>query len=418
MHRRAFLALGALLPLLPEPAAALPAAPAPAPVGGDELAAFRRKGSLRVGVAEDYVPFAAVSGGRRTGLDIELGQLAGSELGMRADFVPFKWPELSSRIDRGEFDVVASGITMRADRLFFGRFTRPYALTGAVACVRKEDAARYRQLADLDKPAVRIAVNRGGHLARVARDTFPRATLDLVDNTALFDRVTSKAADAIVSDSAEVYAAARTGLATIGPFTRDRKALYVRRDLPELARYFDQWILRHEEDGALQRLRRKWLGTAEPTGAKPHLEAVLADLELRFDLMPSVGAAKRAAGMPVEDRAQEERVLARTRDLAKENLLDPASVEALYRVLVRVAKVIQTAPVMQASPTVTLEALRTAIGDVDEHLLASLRTSAPRVPKTEWQRAVTEGVTTSLVPKLLLAELGRALAAVHRVQGA
>ena len=408
MQRRAFLRLGALSSGL---VLTLPSF-------ASGLADLRKNGVLRVGTSDDYAPFSKATASGRTGFDVELVALLAADLGMRVEYVVFKWPELASRLEQKAFDVAVSGVTMRADRLFFGRFSRPYAVTGAVACVRKEDAKRFGSVAQLDAAGVRIAVNRGGHLAHVARTTFPRATLELLeDNTKLFERLTARAADAVVSDSAEAQAETAHGIVTLPPLTRDRKALYVRSDAPELARAVDDALFKRETDGSLTRLRRKWLGKATPPDFNPFLEAPLADIQLRLDLMPSVGAAKRALGKPIEDREQEARVLARVGTLARADLLDEPSVAALYRELITAAKIIQLAPVLPASPTTTLDALRDAIGALDEHLLATMKLSAPRVPRTAWQKGVEEGIRSDLLPRPALDRLAGALAAVHRVQG-
>jgi cyclohexadienyl dehydratase len=406
MRRRAFLSLAALLPSTAKSWAA------------DELVEFRKRGVLRVGTSGDYAPFSRTVEGRTTGLDIELATLLAGELGMRLELLPFRWPELAARMEKHDFDLVASGVTMRADRLFFGRFSRPYAVTGAVACVPKASAAKFKTLADLEQPGVRLSVNRGGHLERVAKSRFPRAAFDVVEkNENLFARVTAKAADAAISDSAEARFAAGPEFTALGPFTHDRKALYVSLDAAPLARFVDQWIFRHEEDSSLQKLRRKWLGSPDPVLFHPYLEAVAADVELRFQVMPSVAAAKRATGAPVEDRAQEGRVLERARDLAKGAALDPRSLEAVYAVLIKAAKIIQLAPVSGASPTVTLAALRDVIATIDEHLVACLKTAAPRVPPAEWQRGLLDGIQSEVLPKQVLTELAAALAGVRRVQG-
>ena len=406
MRRRAFLGLGVLLPGLFSTEQ----------VRADALGDLRALGVLRVGTSDDYAPFVKVTAQGREGLDVDLVNRLAQDLGLRVAFVPFKWPELTTRLEQGSFDVVASGVTMRADRLFFGSFSRPYAVTGAVACVRKEDGARFAARAALNAFGVRIAVNRGGHLASVARTFFPRATLELLDdNTMLFQRVTTRAADAALSDSAEARGAPKE-LVTLPALTRDRKALYVRRDAKALARRVDELLLRYEADGSLHRARRRWLGDNVPPGFSPYLEAVLADVELRFDLMPSVGAAKRALGKPLEDREQEARVVARVRDLARAEQLDQEAVHSLWNQLIAAAKIIQLAPVFPASPTATLEALRDVIGGVDEHLLASLRAASGRVVRADYERGVETAFHSELLPRALLKEVASALAAVHRVQ--
>jgi cyclohexadienyl dehydratase len=161
--------------------------------------------TLRVGTSGDYPPFSREeSAGTFRGLDIELANQLGGELGMQIELVRFKWPELMVHLRKGAFDIVMSGVTMRPERAIEGRFTRPYARTGAVALIRKTDAARFRKLDALNAPDRKVVVNAGGHLERVARRVFSRASVRMVsDNLSLAAIVRSGEADAAISDSAE-----------------------------------------------------------------------------------------------------------------------------------------------------------------------------------------------------------------------
>ena len=71
---------------------------------------------------------------------------------------------------------------------------------------------------------------------------------------------------------------------------------------------------------------------------------------------------------------------------------------------------------LSGAPAATLDALREVIGALDEHLLACLKTAAPRVPPSEWQKGVARGVHGELLPKGVLWDIASALAAVHRVK--
>src|SRR5262245_59540062 len=113
MRRRSFLSLAALLPSAVTARAAT-----------DELLELRKKGVLKVGTSGDYAPFSYTEKGRTAGLDVELAGLLAAELGMRLELVHFAWPELTAQLERGAFDLAASGVTIRADRLIFGRFSR------------------------------------------------------------------------------------------------------------------------------------------------------------------------------------------------------------------------------------------------------------------------------------------------------
>jgi cyclohexadienyl dehydratase len=370
--------------------------------------AAKERGVLRVGSSGDYAPFSSTPEDVWTGLDVDLAMRLAKDLGARIEFVPFAWKGLAGDVERRRFDVAASGITVRGDRALVGRFSRPYAITGAVALVRRGDRARLSSLAALNQSGVRLVVNRGGHLERVARRLFPAATLvPLDENVALASRVTSGAADAAVSDSAEAHAVRSAGLATVGPFTRDRKALFFPASAGALAASCDDWLRAREQDGFLPALRRRWLGPAGSGSFADDREAVLADLQTRAELMPLVAAAKRAANLPTLDAAQEARVLARVSKLGGDAGLEPGRVAALYTALMTAAKAMQVAAPL-APPTATLDELRAALGAIDEHLISGLR-FARKTSAVTWRAALAQGVTADGLTPELVADIAAAL---------
>ena len=215
----------------------------------------------------------------------------------------FRWPDLTADLAADRFDLAASGVTVRPERSAAGRFTVPVAETGAFALARHPE--RWSARTSLDRPQIRIAVNAGGHLERVAREHFPRATrIAIPDNASVIALLAAEEVDAVVTDSAELphwEAEVDLPLARIGPLTRDRKAWLVRADRAALAAELDAWLLAREADGRLAAARAKWLGdeaaslsrraTAEP------LAALLAAVDERLALMPLVGAVKRRDGV-------------------------------------------------------------------------------------------------------------------------
>ena len=273
---------------------------------------------LRVATSGDYAPFSVWSEGEAEpqGFSADVARAFARDRGQRIVWIRFHWPELQGDVEAAGFDLALSGITIRPDRSLAGRFSLPLTRTGAVALVREESALRTRD--DLDRPEIRIAVNRGGHLERVARTLFAKARIEAVaDNASVPERLASKRADAVLSDDLEAphWQAELPGSRAIGPLTRDRKAAYFPIGRPELTHAFDRWLLRSERSGELARLRRRH-GLDDARTAEP-LSALLASLDERLSLMPSVALAKRVLGLPIEDRAQEERVQAAARNSAE-----------------------------------------------------------------------------------------------------
>lgn len=335
---------------------------------------------LRVATSGDYAPFSTEANGVPGGMDIEVAERLGHDLGMRVALVHVAWPELAAATRRGDFDIAMGGVTMRADRALVGRYTRPYAAVGAVALIRAADTARFPALDALDGPGVRIAVNAGGHLEGVARARFPHAEISAVpDNRAVLPRLRDGTADAVVTDTAELRAWQGSDLRVLGPFSLDHKAYLLPADRDVLAAQVDEWIVAREADGWLNGERGRWLGGASVDPAAAGRESVAALIRLRLDLMPAVAAAKRAAGLPVEDRAQELRVIERVRGLSA----NPNRTGAVYDQLIEMAKAVQRgAPVPEG--TVGLSDLRDAIGRIDMTLVRALD-AAPAGSAASWQ---------------------------------
>jgi cyclohexadienyl dehydratase len=280
---------------------------------------------LRVGTSGDYAPFSTrAPDGGRGGFDVELVRAYARERGLRIRWVPLAWATLDGDFAAGRFDLVASGVTVRPERSLAGRFALPVATSGAVALVR--DAT------DLERAGARIAVNRGGHLERVARRLFPAAQLvPKTPNQAVREALLAGEADAAVTDTLEAphWLAGTSGLRTLGPFTRDWKAWWLPAGAGERARDVDAWLLAREADGTLAALRARHLPGAAHATATP-LAALAAAIEERLALMPLVAEAKRASGTPVRVPAQEAAVIAAAPERAR--LLFAALIEAAREV--------------------------------------------------------------------------------------
>jgi len=281
---------------------------------------------LRVGTSGDYPPFSDWKEERPSGFSVALVESFAAAHGLQPSWVRFRWPELVKDLQARKFDLAASGLTIRPERSVAGRFTVPVLRNGAVLLLRRPSwaspsatgshpapGAALVEVRALDRPELRVAVNRGGHLERVARSLFRQAQIQAIpDNAAVREALATGQADAALSNTLEAprWAEGLTGIELLGPLTRDVVAVYIHPDRPELAAQWDAWLLAQEESGVLSSLRARFLGPgAEGPTALP-VQALLAATAERLALMPWVAAAKQRAGMPVEDPAQEARVLA------------------------------------------------------------------------------------------------------------
>lgn len=313
---------------------------------------------LLVGTSGDYAPFSFARDERFEGFDVAVARAYADERGLELRLLRFRWPDLLEDLAAGRFDVAMSGITVRPERSVAGVFTVPVMETGALVLVPKDAPVRSPEA--LDAPGVRIAVNAGGHLERIARARFPRAQVRaLTPNDAVPEALRAGAADAVVTDSAEAphWMGEGMPLRRLGPLTRDLKAYLLPPDRAELAADLDAWLLAREADGTLARLRREALGGEPALRTAEPLAALLAAIDERLDLMPLVAEAKRNAGIAVRDQDQEARVLAAAvedtrKAAARLGTAAPPdeAVRALFAAQIQAARAVQEA-VMAEAPT-------------------------------------------------------------------
>ncbi len=338
---------------------------------------------LRVGTSGDYPPFSLrADAGAETrfdlttvaGFDVTVARAYAADRGRELVLVPFRWPELAARLAAGDFDVAMSGVTVRGDRLLAGSMTAAVARADAVVLMRHGEkiAATY------DDPRRHIAVNRGGHLERVARARLPRATLVTVDdNRSLPVLLRERRVDAVVTDTLEAATYDPGAFTIAARLARDRKAYWVAPGRDALARDLDAWLLARERDGALGRWRASELHDTSPPTASPEIARVVDLVARRLLVMPAVAAAKRAADLPIVDAAREATVVARAAERAASAGLDAAAARRLAAAQIAAARAVQEAtpkdgPAVTAGAPPALTTIRTAIDALDGALLQAL----------------------------------------------
>ncbi|EPX58343.1 hypothetical protein D187_004099 [Cystobacter fuscus DSM 2262] len=352
---------------------------------------------LRVGTSSDYPPFSTLREGQASGFDAELMQAYASDRGYRLEWVRFRWPELVADLGAHRFDVATSGITVRPDRSLTGRYTVPVARNGALLLLRRPAWAPAAAsppeeplalLRALDRPEFRLAVNRGGHLERVARAHFHHASIRAIpDNAAVREALANGEADAALTNTFEGprWAEGLSGIERVGPFTRDVVALYVEPSRADLAAELDTWLLQQEASGALERIRARHLGPGATGPTATPVDALLAATAERLALMSRVATAKRRAGLPIEVPAQEARVLETARKEVHEaaaalGLAAPRdeAIITFFQAQMDAAKQIQLrAPDTAEAPVHSLDGeLRPALARIS----ARISTLVPRVP--------------------------------------
>jgi cyclohexadienyl dehydratase len=222
---------------------------------------------LRVGTTMDTPVFSMRNAaGQLEGFDMDALSTLSNALGVKIEYVKMTFGSMLGDLAADKFDVAMSGMGRTMDRARTATFSKPYMRYGKLMMIRAADKDKYKSLADLDKPGLKIAYNKGGLNDRFANTEFKQATpAGYASNELATADLLAGTVDAQVQDStAAVYMSRQNPqLAAMAPeniFHPVYVAILMRREDQTLQNYINIWIDQIEMDGTLARIRTKWLG--------------------------------------------------------------------------------------------------------------------------------------------------------------
>ena len=93
----------------------------------DDLAKVKAAGVLKVGTETEFAPFDFIDAGAHAGLNVDMFDEIGKELGVKIEWVTLPWDGVLPGLEAGKFDYVAGPATITKARLEHYRFSLPIA---------------------------------------------------------------------------------------------------------------------------------------------------------------------------------------------------------------------------------------------------------------------------------------------------
>ena len=114
--------------------------------------------TLRVGLSPDYPPLQFKEGGNLMGIEVDNAHAVSKILGKRVKFVELPLQELFGALEKGEIDVIMSGLSVTAEREQQVAFVEPYMKVGQMAIMHISRAGRFASQWAMFQPGVRVGV--------------------------------------------------------------------------------------------------------------------------------------------------------------------------------------------------------------------------------------------------------------------
>lgn len=93
----------------------------------DALDRVKQAGTLKVGTETAFAPFDFIDAGEHAGLNVDLYDEIGKELGVKIEWVLLPWEGVLPGLEAGKFDIVGGPATVTKQRMERYRFTPPVA---------------------------------------------------------------------------------------------------------------------------------------------------------------------------------------------------------------------------------------------------------------------------------------------------
>ena len=234
---------------------------------GKKVKEITDRGKLLVGTTGDYRPLSfRETDGTYWGFGIEMAQEIGHSLGVEVIFAETSWPTLTADVtsDPQNFDLAIGGITITDARKATMLMSEGYLANGKTILCRTADANRFKTLADLDKPEVRVMVNPGGLNEKFAKENLTHATLIVHQkNEEIPTLVAEGQAEVMITEITEApyYVKTDSRLAAPllnAPFTHGEIGVLMRKGQEDLLETVNNVIRRMKADGSLRQLHEKY----------------------------------------------------------------------------------------------------------------------------------------------------------------
>ncbi len=246
-------------------APAAPAAPA-APTADAAAAPVADLPVVKVGTNAEYQPFEFVDeNGNIVGFDIDIVNAIAERAGFKPEFINTKWDGIFVALANGEFDAVASSVTITDERKKSIDFSEPYFNAGQAIATTADNTAITGPESLTEGVKVGVQLGTTGDIWLTENTKADVQRFD--ENPLAVQALASGDIDAVVGDSPTLADILKQNpelkLKIVGePFTDEFYGIAIHQGLTDLKASIDKGLAEIKADGTYDAIYAKYFGTA------------------------------------------------------------------------------------------------------------------------------------------------------------
>jgi polar amino acid transport system substrate-binding protein len=227
-------------------------------------------GELRVGLSGSQPPLNMRDRrGELIGLEVDIVKALASAMGLEPKFLTMPFAELLPTLEKGELDMVISGMTITPERNARVAFAGPYFISGKSVLTKSKTIANVESPARLNDPSRTYAALAGSTSEEFVKIVIPKAKLITTpDYDTAVQMVIADEVDALIADYQicvlSAWRHSDEGLsALMTPFTIEPLGIALPADAPLLLNLVENYLNTLENTGLLTQFKAKWLSAGD-----------------------------------------------------------------------------------------------------------------------------------------------------------
>ena len=225
------------------------------------LARVKKEGKLKVGYAQTLPWFHKdAKTGTLAGIYYDVAEALGKELEVKTEYQEVSWADSTVVLRKGDFDVFGSSLFYTVPRALVVNYTAPLWHRGHLAVCHKDNARRFKSIADFNRPDVTFSINVGTREEHVLKMMFPKAKIVTTSGQIVLaaEPVRTKKADLWVTGDLDALLFAKKNSAwaqvvdASHPFGQGANTWAIRYGDPAWKFFLDMWVDNAVSSGLVQ----------------------------------------------------------------------------------------------------------------------------------------------------------------------
>jgi polar amino acid transport system substrate-binding protein len=148
-----------------------------------KLSKITKSGVIKVGMTGNQPPFSMVSkDGSLMGFEVDLAESLAESMRLNLEIVQMPFKDLLPALEKGNVDVVMSGMTITAERNLKVPFVGPYIISGKSILTKSASLAKAQNAEDLNQSDLKITALNGSTSEKFVKTLLGDATFIGADN--------------------------------------------------------------------------------------------------------------------------------------------------------------------------------------------------------------------------------------------